>query len=130
MKLEVKHLAPYFPYGLKFINPNKKIKTLTTIHYHSNHIHFEKEEFSRDFTKTDYKPILRPLLDLQNIIEQIDTNAIKTKHYSLSVCFNNYVELAFWNDYQKLLENHFDIFGLIKKGLAIDINTLSIKNDG
>ena len=33
------------------------------------------------------------------------------------------------NDYEKLFEWHFDIFGLIEKGLAIDINTLSDVNN-
>ena len=29
-----------------------------------------------------------------------------------------------------LFENHIDVFGLIEKGLAVDINTLSVQNDG
>ena len=29
---------------------------------------------------------------------------------------------------QELIERHFDIFGLIEKGLAIDINTLEDAN--
>jgi hypothetical protein len=31
-------------------------------------------------------------------------------------------------DVQKLFEWHFDVFGLISKGLAIDINTLKNQN--
>ena len=37
--------------------------------------------------------------------------------------FPNHLDLKV-NDYNILLENHFDIFGLIEKGLAIDMNTL------
>ena len=29
-----------------------------------------------------------------------------------------------YNIVSKLFENHFDVFGLIEKGLAIDINTI------
>lgn len=31
---------------------------------------------------------------------------------------------------QMLFEEHIDVFGLIEKGRAIDINTLSTQNDG
>jgi hypothetical protein len=31
---------------------------------------------------------------------------------------------------EKLFEWNFDVFGLIEEGLAIDINTLSVQNDG
>jgi len=34
------------------------------------------------------------------------------------------------NELDYLFENHFDVFGLIEKGLAININTLSVQNDG
>jgi uncharacterized metal-binding protein len=37
------------------------------------------------------------------------------------------IEVLIW---QKLLKHHFDVFGLIEKGFAIDINTLSTQNDG
>lgn len=29
-----------------------------------------------------------------------------------------------YSDMEKLFENHFDVFGLIEKGLAIDLNTI------
>jgi len=29
---------------------------------------------------------------------------------------------------ERLLENHFDVFGLINEGLAIDINTFPLQN--
>jgi hypothetical protein len=35
----------------------------------------------------------------------------------------------FWK-IEKLFEWNFDVFGLIEKGRAIDINTLSVQNDG
>ena len=31
-----------------------------------------------------------------------------------------------YRTFELLLENHYDVFGLIEKGLAVDINTLSV----
>ena len=111
MKLELKHLAPYLPYGLKFYweqldgTPNKPW-TLTI-----NSIEFALENQN--------KPILHPLSDLtdyvsQSLLDRIENSSSRDLTESLnynSVCY--------------LLEHHFDVFGLIEKGLAIDINTLN-----
>jgi len=95
-------------------------------------------------------PILRPLSDLtkeieidgkkfvpiENIkksmlidLEYIDKDGIKSIHYSTGE-----IDLiAIWNEiadecpigfYNLLLKWHFDVFSLIDKGLAIDINNL------
>lgn len=100
--ITLKHLAPYLPYGLKIYweqldgTPNKPW-TLTI-----NSIEFALENQN--------KPILRPLSDL-NQDGEINTPE------SLQGCCYSYV--------QNLISQHYDVFGLIPQGLAIDVNTLT-----
>ena len=124
MKLELKHLAPYLPYGLKVKTEDGIFKVvgwvdgvgicLDTIFYGANAI-------------PTYKLILRPLSSLTDRI-----NPIQHHTYLDGLNYPNIdsVENAlikghlFVEDYQYLIEHHFDVSGLIKHGLAIDINTL------
>ena len=85
------------------------------------------------------KPILRPLSDLLNTFvnkEGVEVDYFDELHFGL-IDVNDSVMSVFepenhifmidilpYSTIQKLLEWHFDIFGLIEKGLAIDINTL------
>lgn len=137
-KLTLAHLAPYLPYGVNFrFNlkdvydeyPNEirdKILTCNSI----------------DLCISIGKPILRPLSDLSknenfwhivNIMDDnfgeyvtvdsdcdidVDCDGGCGRYVSLHDCYNAYTEL---------FKNHFDVFGLIEKGLAVDINT--IEND-
>jgi hypothetical protein len=106
MKLELKHLAPYLPYGLSILDGWGDVRTLD--YSYLNNIHC--------------KPILRPLSDLMsgefmdNIISQKERIEIK----KLNTC-----HWLSYNSFQYLLKHHFDVFGLIEKGIAIDINTLN-----
>jgi hypothetical protein len=142
MKLELKHLAAYLPYGLKFdgkrngwVSFDGNIKTLCP------------EDLNGRWEII--KPILRPLSDLT---KEIEVNGEKfVPNYILNNSFRNYskdlmpykytgynLELNIETEnysqtidlfdgfliVQKLLEWHFDIYGLIDAGLSIDINTL------
>ncbi|NIV12884.1 MAG: hypothetical protein GWN62_16865 [Aliifodinibius sp.] len=81
-----------------------------------------------------HKPILRPLSDLTKEIEHNGERFIPIKNIGKTSTFygdtpicnieKDYRLWAVW-EFEKLLEWHFDIFGLIEKGLAIDINTTS-----
>jgi hypothetical protein len=138
MKLEIKHLAGYLPYGLKvqyktIYGDALKIKDL------------EIYNVSYSLLMQD-KPILHPLSDLTKEIEVngekfVPLNRIleifgkSLKHLSTEFQikalkkFEQEViskELPY-KYIQKLIEWHFDIYGLIKAGLAIDINTLKEK---
>lgn len=114
MKLELKHLAPYLPYGLKLLYENSKgehIKLpLVTAHF--------TNEWTPNFHS---KPILRPLSDLNkegdNVFMQLQMEGgfVEDKIIKGSLVYS---------DVEILLKNHFDVFGLIPEGLAIDINTL------
>ena len=133
-KLTLEHLAPYFPYGLKGIvtdsSNNGSIETI---------IGLQGTEIITDFDCAEmdiFKPILRPLSDFEyGHISQIED------YLGLGQWCDNYDKYfdAWFNDaesIQKLVlqapyeiiqfffKNHFDVFGLIEQGLAIDINTL------
>lgn len=117
-KLTLKYLAPYLPYGLKisYVERNEihslDVCNLMAICNKQEHL----------------KPIFRPLSEFvdinsdsmkelnADISTQIDLNelAIKYKHHTS--CYYSTLQFCF--------ENHIDVFGLIEKGLAIDINTL------
>lgn len=142
MKLKLKHLAPYLPYKLKYKWSDGQIKDRFII---------DTDKPNKDLYRV--KPILRPLSDLnkQLIInneyitpieelrkilpplkwigetKQIDLRMYKdidglyfdTEDYS-----QEFEVLIFFKIQNKLFELHFDVFGLIEQGLAIDINTL------
>jgi hypothetical protein len=121
MKLELKHLAPYLPYGLKGIFRNRKevLKSCT--------IGF----INREILYGDFKPILRPLSDLATNNEVLDL--------LYKECQGIDENIDYWCEFkgdmtntcisfrasQILFKHHFDVFGLIEKGLAIDINTIA-----
>jgi len=128
-KLELKHLAPYLPYGLKMGYGGYDL--VLNVDNHPNNCC--DLEYS---IKKQIKPILKPLSDLTDK-EKYELDNIITEGYiddfinlvveTSSSCEGGYNSYDIWDSYlliQKLLEWHFDVFGLIPKGLAIDINTL------
>lgn len=136
--MELKYLAPYLPYKLK-------VKSFSI--FEGDPI-FEMGVASNNrkniasiswVMEDNFKPILRPLSDLSkkiyyeiwekerilikdhNIVMQLsedDFNRGKLDTYYHKDVMENYELL------QVLLELHYDVFGLIPKGLAVDINTL------
>jgi hypothetical protein len=128
MKLELKHLAAYLPYGLKVkLNQNRNYKVGSIYTMHTQLLH--------DFTlRPDaFKPILRPLSDLQNrdldlwIEFGIEIDEMNT-HYLIDALvggtfYAKDIHFAF-RVREALFKMHVDVFGLIDNGLAIDINTL------
>jgi len=167
-KLELKHLAPYLPYGLKSLNqhlPNKEIVEEELVGI-SNHIGwcgiFNAKHGSNHKPICSIKPILRPLSDLAKEVSihktflheiAIELGMLKDDNFIFQYDFSDYGSYGDKFDYsiltpsnnklisvpqkikdvknvpyvfmEKLLQYHFDIFGLIENGLAIDINTLN-----
>jgi hypothetical protein len=141
MKLELKHLAPYLPYGLKYLYLKKEDAVWmdnSKDHYHTLLSYCEKGYHSKSavgvtmFYKGEFtrKPILRPLSDLT---KDIEVNGVKiwgkgefSKHDWDKFSEHPYALLMLldYDGTMKLIEWHFDVFGLIEAGLAIDINTL------
>jgi hypothetical protein len=135
MKLEIKHLAGYLPYGLK---------------YQSEHIEGSRQynmlgincKYNRIDSDNDYgwiyikgiKPILRPLSDLTKEIEvngekfvPIEELDYKPTLRHVSNYPSDFLHLQYipHHSVEKLYEWNFDIYGLIELGLAIDINKLN-----
>jgi len=153
MKLELKHVVGYLPYGLKCYN-----------HYHPkleiNVIGFEKDSLLIVYDDSKFysafgafKPILRPLSDLTKEIEVngekfVPIEELKRVNRKIRFSDNRFMDyddgkskdvlhFSFYDIFSyslnfeeiteitnKLYEWHFDIHGLIENGLAIDINTL------
>lgn len=130
MKLELKHLAPYLPYELKglveWIHKNKThcVKLYGIL---ENNLQIENPYGGFDYCDIeDFKPILRPLSDLTKEIEVNAEKFVPIIQTDIDIPFTSDLYfLVAYGDVQKLLEWHFDVFGLIEKGLAIDINTLN-----
>ena len=121
MKLELKHLAGYLPYELKGFNQNKKI------------VYFTLSD-GRYLLDRNFKPVLRPLSDLtkENVVDMIEYSDFESVYFNSNpsdLIFINTEDKIYLSDILKntefLLKNHFDIYGLIDAGLAIDINTIN-----
>ncbi len=125
-KLELKHLAPYLPYRLKTVNFNTNglLKNpLCSEMIPTNILAFVDGS-------TESKIVLRPMSDLIGYLIDEDISVYK----KLSIRTRSDWEyesptIKKWSyeDIIILLQHHFDIFGLIPKGLAVDINTLSVE---
>ena len=137
-KLELKHLAPYLPYSLKVMDLYDN-KERFFVGYSINHteqvkISVYKNLLSTGRLSSEVKPILRPLSDLTTSHNIFEDKAIcfidesdNGGSFTIDDIYFKYQESSFsdWrNAYSLLLKNHFDVFGLIEKGLAIDINTI------
>ncbi len=137
-KLTLDHLAPYIPYGVKILTGPSFIRELV-VDLPSGSAIRTHVPLSYILTGIGHKPILHPLSDLtkeiehngdrftpNNRIDQYTQIGGDGKLYLL-------VDGALWScnplswDYYlvvKLISWHFDVFGLIEKGLAIDFNTV------
>jgi len=114
MELRLKHLAPYLPYGLTVISFHHNIDSEEIVEG------LNKDEFITDVDTFEFihgKPILRPLCDLES--EEFE-NRILNREYIIDKEAD--ADLSYY-EWRYLFEEHFDVFGLIEKGLAIDINT-------
>ena len=140
MKLEVKHLAPYLPYGLKLHVQGEVMEDERPILFNMVGIVDEEVLVHRinyianvENEIEDCIPILRPLnLLSKHDIDFMYFQIISTDNdmYGNRMEFDDYFSETDINHlpiclYNYLLENHFDVFGLIDNKLAIDISTIS-----
>ena len=121
MKLELKHLAPYMPYGLKYVkysDNNSPIRHDIMQGVSTNGIYA-----CGDITPLSFKnckPILRPFSDLTK--EELLRFTVNFRMYYQRKDFA--YEMMLVSDFNIANELHLDYRRLIEKGLAIDINTL------
>ena len=130
MKLELKHLAPYLPYELKFTDSvSKTIWTLMPANI-------------AVFNYAFHKPILYPLSDLTKEIECNGEKFVPVEKLNeLIGCefginsgilwITDKSSIGFSEEfipfYEKLFEWHFDVFNLIGAGLAISKEDATLK---
>lgn len=152
MTLELKHLAPYLPYRLMILKDDK-IAQLTGLsnpyktlagYFLSGELKTPNKGFRESYSfyvdeknLDRFKPILRPISDLENVIPHNDKKICLIEWIEDFYCTLDLHEQAkrLINDLRwlnqcdymlvcHLIEYHFDVFGLIEQGLAIDINTI------
>ncbi|WP_262246969.1 hypothetical protein [Parapedobacter soli] len=108
-KLTIEHLAPYLPYGLEMTSHGRM--------YHLNGFIIESAICVQD------KPILRPLSQLTQEIECNGQKFVPSKALSMwnleEITVQDIPHIPV-NLYELLLKWHFDVFGLIEAGLAIE----------
>ena len=125
-------MAMSLPYDLQVVNEKGVRKTYAAVHY--------SYEFEPDFEK--FTPILRPLSDLTKEIEHkgekfvpivkllenssFDTSKMSEEEIMYFVNGYSYIDLIALYDLPLYLQWHFDLFGGIESGEAIDVNTLDI----
>ena len=134
MKLEFKHLAPYLPHNIEFLD-NGKPETI--IGWKDDRIYID------DCHKSGYCRIdeintllLRPLSDLTEEIEvngevfvPYDTPVfVRHRMNSLHPKNINIVGMSYWC-VEKLFEWHFDVFRLIDEGLAVEIKNVKLNKE-
>lgn len=128
MKQDFKKIVPYLPYELKGNYLLSDVVTGSKDELRGKLLTVDNVEFFLKYAT----PILRPLLDLTKEIEVNGEKFVPIERLSDNCQLghklfglNNYLDLKV-ADYFKLLEWHFDIFGMISEGLAIDINTIEL----
>lgn len=116
MKKELKHITHYLPYGLKIMVHDDFEMEMTHKRIQDS---FEDDLkfISVDGVIEDFhcKPILRPISDLSK-------NEFPFKIGTYTSDFEFILEDTEFQLFEKMLELHFDIFGLIEKGIAISIH--------
>ena len=144
MGLELKHIAPHLPYGLTFRYDSEPSEyTLLGLQSDKMKLSEVTEDLEDDWVghNDGWKPVLRPLSDLTKevVIDNVKCVPIKklgTRFSSIScMLYSNTVQLDvsdsdsinmlyYLTVFEKLYSMHFDVSGLIDKGLAININDL------
>lgn len=135
-RIKIEEITPYLPYGLNiFDTESNRSHELIGIDNKKLILRLSRFPYRTFGCLSEIKPILRPLSDLQNkeldfwieFSEKIDEmqndyliDAIVNKY---SYTKNIHDSFKIWN---VLILMHFDVFNLIERGLAIDINILKL----
>lgn len=123
IKLELKHLAPYMPHFLKVKCNDGYIRTLSDKGGLSN-VSLSAILDSDDIE--EYKPILKPLTDLK-ISKEVQINLGLHTKVDIDFCIEDPTSMSY-TDINLLMHYRFDVFKLIGKGLALDVNILTNTN--
>ena len=123
MELEVKHLAPYLPYGLKLQYVVRDVVQSTGIMESISHNDFETHptRVSINYQGKEHIWMFRPLLKSMSKLNQ--ENIVKLKLFveaERQYLIDNPLDCCY-DDLQYLLSEHYDVFGLIPAGLATEL---------
>ena len=130
MNLEIKHIAPYLPYGLR---PNTAYEfTIVGADLTSVYCSHPNYSMLKILSYKEFKPILRPLSDLTKVdikefyqCSDIDMGIIDWQEWAEELYHSLKNDNPFQlSQFEYLYKRHFDVFGLIENNLAIDFNTL------
>lgn len=142
MELTIEHLAPYYPYRLSgVVGDSKKTEYMMILSQFSICTGTNLKGVQSWFKMSAFKPYLRPLSDLTKEIEHngeklvplrvllknanFDLNKLtEDKILDYESVFND-IDFMSYNDVSSLCSWHFDIFGLIESGLAINYNEIN-----
>lgn len=141
MKLELKHLAPYLPYGLKFIHQGHEYLLMQlNILYDQKPLQVngwsDQQQTLVDVFLEGCEPILHPLSDLLKqtkgfdyliqIVDETDQQCDAYYHWCDAYIDNpdqSRILQAPYEVFEILVKKHFDVFGLIPQGLAVDMHS-------
>jgi len=132
-ELQLKEISKYLPYDVKIIgNTHGQIEILSTVTETSVNIKGRGTTYGMWADLQDIKLVLRPMSDFDKVENDFDLSTdfegcflgSSKELYSLNTSDKTYLsDMLTVTEF--LFENHFDVFGLIEKGLAIDIKTLN-----
>lgn len=119
-KLELKHISPYLPYGLKVFRDTGETTDI-------GELSVGKMILWQEGYYESFKPILRHLSDLEDNLDWLSQMKEDVNHF---ISFHNgrfsdamtdgfSIEWIPQSCFDWLVKNHFDVFGLIPAGLAI-----------
>lgn len=138
MELEVKHLAPYLPYGLKlqYVVREKveQIGIMKSISHNEDETHPTRVSISAMYNEEHiwmFKPMLRRKTHLHTLQSEILVRwggglSDRAKAQWLKEVTDDMLYSAFnslrYDFVELMLENHIDVFGLIDAGLATELS--------
>ena len=122
-KLTIEYLAPYLPYGLKMYNPKsgQTVKIIGLSVTEKTGINIIIDLNNSGYSIGTFKPLLKPLSERKKYFDKYISNNWSNFEYYLKCII--YGDLTY-SEMEELFADNYDVFGLIGKGLAIDINTL------
>jgi hypothetical protein len=148
MNITYEHLSAYLPYGLLIQREGKIVELCgldrpykTNDHYHirgetkvPNGTYRQVCSFyleTRDLVH--FKPLLRPMHSLTKselhrarFVDHIDYLTNEFDYWVSCDGISYVIDRIPYGHMKFLFENHYDIFGLIDAGSAIDINTITL----
>lgn len=127
MKLALKHLSAYLPYKMNCLVDGYSKPLPMFSAYVDDQNDFGcgaslQEITGNDFgfNPDDFKLILRPMSDLPKFIDKISP---VPNFFNIEILMKEPLASSY-ELFEKLVELHFDVFGLIEAGLAVDFNSL------